>query len=102
MQGIFSNHPNCIPYMDDLVVFSNTWEDHLEHIHQTLHTLEEAGLTANPTKGVWGGPTGRISRPPGGGREDGPARTSGRGFYNIQETYNQKRSQELLGSGIIL
>jgi len=55
MQGIFADHPNCIPYMDDLVIFSNTWEDHLCHIERTLSTLEQAGLTPNPSKCVWGG-----------------------------------------------
>jgi len=55
MQGIFANHQNCTPYMDDLVIFSDTWEEHLGHIQDTLHTLEQAGLTANPSKCVWGG-----------------------------------------------
>jgi len=55
MQGIFEGHRNCTPYMDDLVIFSNTWDEHLQHIEQTLHTLERAGLTANPSKCVWGG-----------------------------------------------
>jgi len=55
MQGIFKEHLNCTPYMDDLVIFSETWEEHLVHIDNTLHTLEQAGLTANPSKCVWGG-----------------------------------------------
>jgi len=55
MQDIFSEHSNCTPYMDDLVIFSDTWEDHLVHIDSALHTLEKAGLTANPSKCVWGG-----------------------------------------------
>jgi len=55
MQDIFAKHSHCTPYMDDLVIFSETWEDHLAHIQSALHTLEQAGLTANPSKCVWGG-----------------------------------------------
>jgi len=54
MQTIFRNHAHCTPYMDDLVIFSDSWEDHLIHIKMTLETLESAGLTANPSKCVWG------------------------------------------------
>jgi len=62
MQGIFEGNETCTPYMDDLIIFSNTWGEHLQHIEQVLHTLERAGLTANP----WG--------------KDGSARPSGRGL----------------------
>ncbi len=33
-------------YLDDLVIFSNSWEEHLRHLREVLHRLEEAGLTA--------------------------------------------------------
>jgi len=46
---------HCTPYMDDLVVFSESWEDHLVHVEGVLKKLESAGLTANPKKCVWGG-----------------------------------------------
>jgi len=45
------------PYMDDIVVFSNSWEDHISHIKTVLSRLAEAGLTANPSKCYWGGQT---------------------------------------------
>ena len=41
-------------YMDDVVIFSSTWEDHVSHI-DVLKTLGEAGLTVNPLKCKWGG-----------------------------------------------
>ena len=37
-------------YMDDLVVYSNTWEEHLQHLQATLQRLQTAGLTAKPNK----------------------------------------------------
>ena len=42
-------------YMDDVVIFSSTWEDHVAHIDRVLSTLGEAGLTVNPSKCKWGG-----------------------------------------------
>ena len=42
-------------YMDDVVIFSSTWEDHITHIERVLQTLGEAGLTVNPKKCCWGG-----------------------------------------------
>ena len=37
-------------YLDDLVVFSSSWEEHLDHLTTVLASLQEAGLTAKPSK----------------------------------------------------
>ena len=37
-------------YLDDLVVFSSSWPEHLGHLRAVLQRLREAGLTAKPTK----------------------------------------------------
>ena len=37
-------------YLDDLVIHSSTWEDHLRQIRAVLERLREAGLTAKPRK----------------------------------------------------
>ena len=42
-------------YMDDVVIFSPTWEDHVVHVHRVLESIEKAGLTVNPKKCCWGG-----------------------------------------------
>ena len=42
-------------YMDDVVVFSTSWEDHLVHVESVLKPLQSAGLTAKPAKCRWGG-----------------------------------------------
>ena len=41
-------------YIDDIAVFSLTWEDHCKHIAQVLDRLRKAGLTANVSKCQWG------------------------------------------------
>ena len=43
------------PYMDDVVIFSETWDDHVKHIQSVLGCIGEAGLTVNPNKCCWGG-----------------------------------------------
>ena len=49
MQGLFRDYSSfCSPYMDDLVIFSSSWEDHVQHVRQVLDKLWMAGLTANP------------------------------------------------------
>ncbi|KAL1263647.1 hypothetical protein QQF64_006386 [Cirrhinus molitorella] len=37
-------------YLDDVVVHSERWEDHLERLRRVLLELRRAGLTANPKK----------------------------------------------------
>ena len=37
-------------FIDDILVYSTTWADHLVHLDDVLHRLETAGLTASPSK----------------------------------------------------
>lgn len=37
-------------YLDDVVIYSNTWKDHLQHLHKILHKIQKAALTLNVTK----------------------------------------------------
>ncbi|CAM5125119.1 unnamed protein product [Natator depressus] len=38
-------------YLDDVVVYSHQWEDHLEHVATVLRPLRKAGLTDSSKKG---------------------------------------------------
>ncbi|XP_064465312.1 uncharacterized protein LOC135376767 [Ornithodoros turicata] len=40
----------ALPYLDDVAVFSNTWEDHLEHLKTVLQRFRDAGLTVKAEK----------------------------------------------------
>lgn len=33
-------------YLDDIIVYSNTWEEHMDHIRRVLSKLREFGLQA--------------------------------------------------------
>ena len=37
-------------YLDDIIVYSKSWEEHLEHIEQVFRRLEEAGLKMGRAK----------------------------------------------------
>ncbi len=41
-------------YLDDIIIFSKTWEEHLEHIKAVLTRLRERNLTAKPEKCKFG------------------------------------------------
>ena len=48
MHGLNWKHVLC--YIDDILIFSKTFEDHLEHISQVFQRLKEAKLTLKPSK----------------------------------------------------
>ena len=45
---------NASSYIDDILVYSNTWEAHLKHVREVLLCLRRHGLRAKPSKCVWG------------------------------------------------
>ncbi|GFV88298.1 retrovirus-related Pol polyprotein from transposon 17.6 [Trichonephila clavipes] len=38
------------PYLDDIAIFSETWEEHLKHLKEILERLKKANLTIKPSK----------------------------------------------------
>ena len=41
---------SCLIYLDDIIVFSSTFEEHLRDLENVFKRLEEAGLTLKPSK----------------------------------------------------
>ncbi|XP_056605021.1 uncharacterized protein LOC130421252 [Triplophysa dalaica] len=37
-------------YLDDIIIYSNDWQRHMQHLRAVLSSLRRAGLTANPKK----------------------------------------------------
>lgn len=40
----------CLVYIDNIVVYSKSYEDHIQHLDKVLGASEEAGLTLSPAK----------------------------------------------------
>jgi hypothetical protein len=43
----------CGAYLDDVIIFSDTWEEHLEHLKLVFSRIRNAGLTLNKSKSVF-------------------------------------------------
>ena len=47
----------CAAYLDDVIIFSSSWEEHLKHLSIVFARLREAGLTVKPAKCTLGAAT---------------------------------------------
>ncbi|XP_072166477.1 uncharacterized protein [Diadema setosum] len=50
MREVLFGLDNVVNYIDDILVFSETWEEHLDSLQAVLSRLADAGLTAKPSK----------------------------------------------------
>ena len=48
LQGLVNRF--CIVYLDDILIFSKTVEEHHQHIQDVLHALDQAGLKLKASK----------------------------------------------------
>ena len=48
------NESFCTAYIDDILVYSSTGAEHIGHVNEVLEVLQQNGLTAKPSKCVWG------------------------------------------------
>ena len=46
-------HECCSAYVDDILIYSGSWNEHILHLEQVLERLAKAGLTAKLTKCEW-------------------------------------------------
>ena len=40
----------AVPYLDDIAVFSEEWDDHINHLNEVLRRISKANLTMKPSK----------------------------------------------------
>ena len=54
MDSILGDLPFCAIYVDDILIYSTSKEEHLQHIREVLRRLEEHGLILRPDKCLFG------------------------------------------------
>ncbi|KAL6485896.1 hypothetical protein MHYP_G00052880 [Metynnis hypsauchen] len=50
MSCVLQGLPNCAAYLDDVVVHSSTWDEHMEMLKAVFERLDQASLTLNLAK----------------------------------------------------
>ena len=55
MQGILAPYLwiFCLVYIDDIIIYSKSYEEHLSHLDQVLAAIEKAGITLSPKKAIY-------------------------------------------------
>ncbi|GBM24812.1 Transposon Ty3-G Gag-Pol polyprotein [Araneus ventricosus] len=43
-------HHFSVPYLDDVTIYSNSWEEHLSHLNAVMSKIKDTGLTITPIK----------------------------------------------------
>lgn len=49
---VLAGVPNCNAYLDDLVIYSTEWSEHLTILHTVFERLKDASLTLNIARRV--------------------------------------------------
>lgn len=50
MDHVMNGYPHSVSYFDDIIIFSDTWDEHLDHVKEVLDRMKTAGLTVRPSK----------------------------------------------------
>ena len=50
MRKLFDGQDHVINYIDDILIYTDTWDEHVKVLESVFRRIEQAGLTARPTK----------------------------------------------------
>ena len=50
MRNLLEGVPNVVHYIDDILIYSTSWEEHVNDVRRVFAALRGANLTARPTK----------------------------------------------------
>ena len=84
-------------YIDDIAVFSSTWEEHCGHIARVLSRLRKAGLTANVKKCQWGQTKCEFLGHVVGAGKVTPAELKVQAVREFQQPQSKKQVRQFLG-----
>ncbi len=89
-------------YLDDIIIHSNDWQRHMEHLRAVLRSLREAGLTANPREVCnWAG-GGTVSGLPLGSWAGASPNWQDGCRCGLPKSQDQKGGETVPGAGGIL
>ncbi len=92
----------AVAYLDDVVIHSERWEDHLDRLRRVLMELRRAGLTANPRKCHLGLSEAKYPGLPGRtGPHQAPGKEGGSSPV-LPETQHEVPGTSLFGVGRVL
>jgi len=83
--------------MDDTVIYSMSWKDHLKHVRDVLERLRAAGLKANKSKCEFASSEIKKFRVYCETRHDMPRPTKGGSSQRMQSSQKQVSAEILLG-----
>ena len=84
-------------YIDDIAVFSSSWEEHCSHIARVLGRLRKAGLTANVKKCQWGQTKCEFLGHVVGNGKVTPAELKVKAVKDFQQPQTKKQIRQFLG-----
>ena len=84
-------------YIDDIAVFSSSWEEHCSHISRVLGRLGKAGLTVNVKKCQWGQKECEFLGHVVGNGKATPAELKVKAVREFQQPQTKKQVRQFLG-----
>ncbi|MPU87958.1 hypothetical protein FVB03_26975 [Escherichia coli] len=90
-------------YLDDVIIHSTTWAEHVRRVDAVLGSLRRAGLTANPGKCAVGRTEGgTVSGVPLGGWASASSGRQDSGNCSLPAPQDKKRGEAVFGAGGLL
>ena len=84
-------------YLDNVIIHSDSWAQHLRHVAAVLEALRHAGLTANPKKCTIGQGGGTVFGVPLGKGTGAASSGQNHSDCDLSATQDEKRDKEVLG-----
>ena len=87
----------CSAYLDDIIIFSDTWDEHLYHIKQVFDRIRNAGRTLNKRKCEFAAAEFDYLENHVGLCKVEPKRQKVKALLDFPEPSNRKQLQSFLG-----
>ena len=87
----------CAAYLDDVVIYSDTWANHLCHLQRVLSQIHDAGLSLNQRKCDWAGSEAQYLGYHLGGGQIRPQVDKLEAISNSSRPHTKKQVRSFLG-----